>query len=134
MNGIDGLLQADDQVEQLTDFEIMDVWVRMQLAHKLDRKLDHKDSIETKLYTTHSGYLRQAAVEIFGRESEAVDLLSWEDEASNVINLFEAWTKFPESDATKADVARAKIKQTLRGCGMARHKVARKRVQYYAED
>jgi hypothetical protein len=133
-SNIDDFLQQDDAVEQLNDWQVKDVWCRMQLAHRAVRAYDYDDveKMESGLQNYHSGYLIEVAIRTFGKDSRTVSALSWEDDPRNIERLFEEWTQEPDSDeASKVDVARSKIKTTLRGSGMARMKVARGRVEYH---
>jgi hypothetical protein len=136
---IDNLLQNDDGVESLTEWQVKDVWCRMQLAHYASRALtrhpnENMDVIEKRLQEMHSGYLKDLAVRVFEEEADCHDALSWEDDRDNIDRLFEVWTKEPEGDTSTVEVARERIKTTLRGCGMARMKVARGRVSYHTEN
>jgi hypothetical protein len=135
-NNIDDLLQQDDAVAQLNEWEVKDVWCRIHMAHKASRALlDDLDAVESNLQNYHSGYLIDVAIRVFGKDSNTASVLSREDDPRNIERLFDQWTtdSTESDDATVVDVAKERIKTTLRGSGMARMKVARGRVEYHTK-
>lgn len=135
---MDRILNMDDAVGELTDFEVMDVWVRGTFFRQLQRAdsrllaTEDSDRLETQLSECHPGIFKQIAVEFAGRDSDLSQSLTWEDDRENVRTLFERWTKDDVGDPVTG--ARERIKTSLRGCGMPAINIQRNRVKHHVKE
>lgn len=134
---MDRILNMDDAVDELSDSEVKDVWVRGQFAREIFRAnsrllaSEESDGIEQRLGQMHSGVFKELAVRYAGQDSELAAGLSWEDDRENVRYLWDRWTKDDVENPVEA--ARERIKTALRGCGMPRINIMRDRVRYHQE-
>jgi hypothetical protein len=138
------LLQQDDEVDALTDFQVMDVWARGEFCHQVIKAnekggngrfmlSDTCKQVEQFLAEGNNSAIYTAALQGLGREHPVTQSLGRENGPGNVKTLFDRLTE----DAPEAELvewARRRIKETLRGSGMARIKIMRQRVDYHLED
>lgn len=139
-SNINDLLQQDDAIESLSDAEVRDVWARSTLAKWLFRnRVWHDDE---RLFTELLGDGDDAAIysvvrTVSPRLADKWGLRPDTEDSFNAEQLFDMFTvdadELPD-DVTLHDVARGKLKSTLRGSGMPRMKVARQRVGYHTDD
>jgi hypothetical protein len=133
---IGDVLNQDDKVDKLTDYQVKDVWVRMTLAKQIARAdMEghdiHRQYQEEGLIMYHGGFVKDTALPAaYGKFSPIYDDCRDVEDDEVIEHLFEYMTE--GEDLVKN--ARGLIKQTLRGCGMFRMKIARKRVQYWMDD
>jgi hypothetical protein len=134
---INQLLQNDEGVDALSGAQVRDVWVRATFAKVLFRNgVWHDDEAYFRQALTqyHAGALKEVAVRAFGRHDEIAQALTFHDERENITALWNRWTKASdelEHDASMTEIAREKLKTMLRGSGMPRMIVARKRVAHH---
>jgi hypothetical protein len=139
-NNINDLLQNDDAVDSLSDAEIRDVYARSLFAKVLFRNGDFHDDERhnTAVLAEGSDADLCALAQKHLRFSDVSDNLRPDAEESyNAEQLFAYWTVDAETvdaDAMLTEIAREKLKTTLRGSGMPRMKVARRRVAHHADD
>lgn len=137
-DGLSGILERDGDIEQLSDLQVKDAWVRGQFIHQILRgkgprymHTEEFERIEKLLQDARPSALKQIAIQVSGRHSDLSQCLGWEDGPGNVITLFDRWTK----DGAEQPVAAARehLKSGLRGCGMPRIEIYRHRVKVHTE-
>ena len=136
MSEINSVLQMDDAVDNLTDQEVKDAWVRGQFMYQIIRANDPRfmrtdtcDSVEQVLSEMTNAGLKRASIEGLGREHPVTQSLGWEDGPGNIETLFERLT----STDVEMDDVRANLKSALRGSGMPRINVMRSRVRQHSQ-
>ena len=136
MSSINQVLQMDDAVDELSESEVKDVWVRGNFMHQIIRangpefmRTDECDHLEQILKETDNAGLMQASIIGLGREHSVTQSLGWENGPGNVETLRERLT----ANDVSVDELRENLKSTLRGSGMPRISVMRSRVRYYVE-
>jgi hypothetical protein len=135
MTTLDDILSKDEEIDSLTEFQVVDIWVRSRLAHRSFREnprdYELADYVENVLVEYHHGVLKEVCLRSFGK-SWFDEGLEWSDTDENVWVLFDRMTK--DLPRTKLlDGARASLKRTLRTTGMPDSVVARGRLNYYLE-
>lgn len=138
------VLQMDDAVDDLTEFEVIDVFVRGQFMQQIiganerggNRRFRHHhdcDDVQELLTEGSGSAIMQAASIGLGLDHPVSQQLGWENGEGNARTLFDRLTNTDMDTAKRVRIARKKIKETLRGCGMRRMKVTRNRVAYHIE-
>lgn len=138
----DEILQQDNAVDELNEFQVVDVWVRGELMHQIIganerggnrrfRGSDDCEHVEELLKEGEGSAIIQAAIVGLGKDHPLIDHLGWESGEGNARSLFSRLTNDDIENEDKIKTARKKIKQTLRGCGMRRMAVMRDRVEYH---
>lgn len=138
-NSIDEVLSMDEQVDELSEFEVIDVWARGQFMHKVIEAMgpsfmrsEDCEDIEEWLSEGNGSAIIQAAIIPFGRNHSLVRSLGWEAGEGNARTLFNRLTNDEMSKEKQVEAARRDIKSTLNGCcGMPRINVMRDRVSYH---
>lgn len=140
-SNINDLLQQDGVIDQLSDAEVRDVWARSTLAKLAFRAGEwhaNERHFTAMLAEGPDGDLWNVAEKAFGRQNDVKRALRPDtDESFNANTLFDRWTKDEaelSGDYSLEDVAREKLKTTLRGSGMPRMKVARRRANHLADN
>lgn len=139
MSATADLLERDDAVDALTDLEVKDAWARGQLMHAVIdaqgpawMRSDECDDVQGMLEDYSPAGLKQAAIVALGRHHPLGKSLGWEDGPGNVETLFDRLTTDDKPESELVDVARRQLKNVLRGCGMPRIAVMRRRVRDHA--
>lgn len=137
MASIEDFLSDDDAVDELSDLQVKDVFVRGQLMHQVFKALsgppfgqtDKQDRIEEKLSTGGPGSLGEVIEEITDEDASLRDAVSTTTPEDNIENLHDEL--FDSTGDSHIEYLRDRIKTTLTGCGMPRINVTRRRVKYH---
>jgi len=145
-NPTTAFLSDDDAVDQLSAFEVKDVYARGQFLHFMidarDRKREFGNSwmrteecerVQELLSEGSGSAIIEAAIHGLGRKHDVVQSLGWENGPGNAETLFDVVGPDGDSEAERVEKARNSIKAALGGCGMPRINVMRDRVSYYNE-
>lgn len=138
-NELSEILEKDELVDELTDIQAIDAWVRGQFAHQILRgagpefmRTDRWEAIEQRLKEGTPAVLKEIALRQTGRNSDLSQALGWEDGPGNPRTLFNRWVKDDAENPIQA--IKQQLKNGLRGCGMPRITIYRERVQYHANN
>jgi len=143
---IDKILQNDDGVDSLTDYQLKVAYVRYRLMRIImrqvhrDRKVTYEDAewAEKCLKHYHDGVFPELIGRTVGR-SLLGEGLTWDDTGENTELLWDRFFKDGATEAESRQAARGKLKMALRQCGMpdsavARHWVTKPAVEDDAEE
>jgi len=145
-NPTTAFLSDDEAVDQLSDFEVKDVYGRGQFihlmidAHDRERRLGNSwmgtedcERVQELLSEGSGSAIIEAAIQGLGRKHDFVGSLGWENGPGNAETLFHKFGPNGSSEEERVENARKQIKTALGGCGMPRINVMRSRVNYHNE-
>lgn len=128
-SSIDDVLSADEQIDDLTDQQLRDCWVRCVFVK--NAPIGRRGEARDKLTDTHSGVFRQVWQEQ-PYSKPVPEGLTWGNDESNIDVAFDTMTT-DEPDETLHRVARRKLKQWHKQSGVPVAEMAHNRVSYYTD-
>ncbi|OYR56668.1 hypothetical protein [Halorubrum halodurans] len=142
------ILSKPDAINDLTDNELIDVYVRMKLTQELSRhtsasfrRSTHWDELLDALKTGENYSLKEIAIQTAGRDADITQSLGWERGPGNTRTLYERYTDvtfddmIEETDAFREtlETAREAVQAACRGCGTDAITVCRARIEHHAD-
>ena len=137
---LETILSDDDAVDALDAAAVMDVYVRQQLMHAIEREASaayrRSERFDDDVDLVKTASLKAVAIQTTPTDHELRDMTSWNSD--NPKRVFAWLTGHTRDEIEAADVDldeyRSRLKNTLRGCGMPDVEVVRERVDYHTQD
>lgn len=138
---IDSIINQDDKIEQLSDIEAIDAWVRFKLMRNVINAQNPRfvatdlcDKFEQHLSEFNGTGIYLVVSEVTDRNSSLARGIVNSEGPDNALFLFKRWTNSEMSVEDRLIGVRSQLRTASRQIGMPDTNVARDRVKYHSEN